>query len=262
VLFLPNRPRKLGSRRTVPAPLQLCGDAAVTAVLSLCECDFEAHRNHSSSNRAPVKSRDPKLTHYRISHISTAIHTICTTPAPCSEQPSRLPSNRALFLRSKPARHAPFRKIPQPKPLIFAASRCLHPVNMGIRTANTTCCALYLTDPIEGVTFTTATPQTFGWIYLHPASLTPTTPHPGSMSQRHEARKDTENTTPDLQHAVSQKLDFFIKIEGVFPHGDHPQPDPGPDPRQHRRSRLPRPPRRRRSSLPPKSRRCRRRPVG
>jgi hypothetical protein len=84
---------------------------------------------------------------------------ICTTSAPCSSRQSRLPSNDALLLTGKPTDFAPFRENPQPKPLFFAPPGHLPPVNTGIRTGNTTCCALYLTHPTEGVIFTTATPQ-------------------------------------------------------------------------------------------------------
>ena len=81
--------------------------------------------------------------------------------------PSRLPSNDALLLNSKPTNFAPFRENPQQKPPFFAPPGHLPPINTGIRTANTICCALYLTHPTEGVIFTTAPPQeTFGSPYF------------------------------------------------------------------------------------------------
>ena len=86
---------------------------------------------------------------------------ICTTPAPCPSPLSGLPSNGAVLLTSKPANFALFRENPQQKSPFFAVSGHLLPVNTGIRTGNTICCALYLTHPIGGVTFTTATPRTF-----------------------------------------------------------------------------------------------------
>jgi hypothetical protein len=62
----------------------------------------------------------------------------------------------ARVLTWKARRFAPFRENPQRKPLFLAPLGHLHCINTGIRTGNTICCALYLTHPTEGVTFTTA----------------------------------------------------------------------------------------------------------
>jgi hypothetical protein len=95
-----------------------------------------------------------------ISHISTPVHTMCTPSAPCPFPPPRLPSNDALLLTSKPPRKpknfAPLSENPQLNAPYFAVLAHLPPINTGIRTGNTTGCALYLTHPTEGVIFTTA----------------------------------------------------------------------------------------------------------
>src|ERR1700690_2902796 len=76
MLFLSNRPSKLGPGRTKTAPLHISGDATVMEILSQRRCDFEVHVRKSSSNRTPVKSLFPKLTHHEIcgSDRITAIH--------------------------------------------------------------------------------------------------------------------------------------------------------------------------------------------
>ena len=88
--------------------------------------------------------------------LCASIHTICTTPGPCSRPPVGLGSEHARFLTSGAPKFAPFRENPQRKPLFLALLGHLQCVNTGIRTGNTICCALYLTHPTEGVTFTTA----------------------------------------------------------------------------------------------------------
>jgi hypothetical protein len=97
------------------------------------------------------------------SHISSPIHTICTTSAPCVRRFQRLPSQKASKMRQNslrnPASNAHLRKNPQENPCFSHFFLHERRINRGIRTANTICCALYLTHPTEGVTFTTATPQ-------------------------------------------------------------------------------------------------------
>jgi hypothetical protein len=94
-------------------------------------------------------------------HFHPRPHQICTTPAPCPSPRSRLGSNDALLLTRNPTNFAPFRENPQPKPPFFAPPGHLPPINTGIRTANTTCCALYLTHPTEGGYFhDCTTPET------------------------------------------------------------------------------------------------------
>ena len=111
---------------------------------------------------------------------------------------SRLPSNDALLLTSKPTNFALFRENPQQKAPFFAPPGHLPRINTGIRTGNTICCALYLTDPTEGVTFTTATPQeTFGSPYFFIAFLPPTPSppgHPRSSKQRRSRLKNRAQT--------------------------------------------------------------------
>ena len=92
-------------------------------------------------------------------HFSSRIHTRCTTSASCPSHPARLPSNEAYYRPVNSTNFGLSGENPQQNPPFLAPPAYLHPINTGIRTANTTCCALYLTDPTEGVTFTTATPQ-------------------------------------------------------------------------------------------------------
>ena len=153
-----------------------------------------------------------------ISHISTPIHTTCTTPAPCPSTRSRLPSNDALLLTSKrrtnPKNFASFRENPQQNPLFFAIPGHLPRINTGIRASNTICCALYLTHPTEGVTFTTAHRQSCSVVsnflpsvrsnFIAPLPTTPTQRR--SITQRCRARKTHHKTGPDSPNAVSQKL--------------------------------------------------------
>ena len=58
---------------------------------------------------------------------------------------------------SKP--HAPFARLPQQIARILHPRPREHPKSAGIYADNTTSCALYLTHPTEGGTFTTAPPQ-------------------------------------------------------------------------------------------------------
>ncbi len=143
---------------------------------------------------------------------------ICTTPAPCPSPLPRLLSNDALLLTSKPCRNltnfAPFRENPQQKPPFFAPPGHLPPINTGIRTANTTCCALYLTDPTEGVTFTTATPaEPFASLSkihsVHLIFIAPLPPTPSPAGINHaapNAEKPSQKSGPDSPNDVSQKL--------------------------------------------------------
>jgi hypothetical protein len=147
----------------------------------------------SETNRASFPTFPPPSTSF------------CTTPAPCPSPLSRLPSNDALLLTSKlrrnPTNFALFGENPQLKPPFFASLGHLPPINTGIRTANTTCCALYLTHPTEGVTFTTATPKEpfaslskyirFTLFFIAP--LPPTPSPPGSASQLQTAEKSSQN---------------------------------------------------------------------
>ena len=99
---------------------------------------------------------------------STPIHSRCTTPAPCVHPLRPLPSFRCneSCIHSPRNRCKKTPQIPAPKALISRLPQQNHGfpsislyerrVNRGIPTANTTCCALYLTHPIRGGTFTTA----------------------------------------------------------------------------------------------------------
>jgi hypothetical protein len=77
----------------------------------------------------------------------------------------RIRENRKLALQmvqiklAETAPIAPFRRLPQQFPRICSTHSRQPAQNRSIRNSNTTSCALYLTHPTEGGTFTTATLQ-------------------------------------------------------------------------------------------------------
>jgi len=99
---------------------------------------------------------------FLFSSFSTLIHNSCTGPASCSACRRGLPSQECpKFLPKRPPEFRLRRadaETSTAKPLISFVSFEQERVNRGIRTANTTSCALYLTHPIRGGTFTTAVP--------------------------------------------------------------------------------------------------------
>jgi hypothetical protein len=139
LLRLPT-PNRLGGNRHLPNP---------TSILTSRQIGQKLRRTPDW----PPKTRP-------LSHISTRVHTICTTSAPCRalftrlplQKCAKIPQNRLLNSAST----VPIRKNPQQNPYIFADLLVERRVNRGIRTANTICCALYLTHPTKGGTFTTA----------------------------------------------------------------------------------------------------------
>ena len=145
-------------------------------------CYEEAVEKMGPSDRMLLSDERPHFPHFH-SH-PHGLHHSCalplTPPAPtlkrCPIRDEKIHQFRALLRKSTA-------KMP-----IFRAFGHLSPINTGIRTANTICCALYLTHPTEGVTFTTATP-TDNPVSLHFLSLLcrrrlPRPVHPRSPQQR------------------------------------------------------------------------------
>jgi hypothetical protein len=154
-----------------------------------------------------------------ISHISTPIHTRCTTPAPCPSHPLRLPSNDALLLTSKPRRNptnfAPFRENPQQKPPFFAPPGHLPPVKYGYSHSQHNMLCFILDTPYRGRYFHDCTTprhirftvkETFGSPLVFIAPLPPTPSPPGSTTQPPQRRSRLKNRALDSPNDVSQKL--------------------------------------------------------
>ena len=104
-------------------------------------------------------------------------------PTPPRAYPQNCPVNQLVI----PKKSAPKSRLPQRNPNVFGPILHLSRVNTGIRIHNTICCALYLTHPIRGGTFTTATPQfeasdiSLAHQFLRPRTL-PELPHSGSLA--------------------------------------------------------------------------------
>ncbi len=136
-------------------------------------CRFEKRRG-GFSGRLPRTIAGQSR---RLFHFPTAIHRGCTSCAPCHTGRRDLPSfgaskrarlsahfteaNRTgrmgrLAEQPKPAPVAPSTRIPQRFSGNFAGPGCNTAETRSICDANTISCALYLTHPTEGGTFTTA----------------------------------------------------------------------------------------------------------
>ena len=99
------------------------------------------------------------------------------------------------------------------KSLILFDSFCEWRINRGIRTANTTSCALYLTHPIRGVTFTTATKQNTAKV-LNISRLQNAAGSPAGYISSARVVSFTPGEEPIRRHRHRR---FFIKLEGVLP---------------------------------------------